>query len=174
MKLQLVTLTVALGAVHAPADAQPAGAASPPSVVVNPPPASDPLLEPEPERDVRDTVLKAGTATFLLSYGLSIGLAAGSLDPDDKGLYVPVAGPWIALAAREPCDVGRGCERDTASKVLLATDGVIQALGAVGIVGALVAPRPSERLLVKNRSRVKVRPTTVGLGHPGIAVAGWF
>lgn len=96
----------------------------------------------------------AGAVTFLTSYGLSFGVAATTLDRDNRGLYVPIAGPWLALSASRPCD--GDCE--TADDVLLVLDGVAQAAGVAMMAKSLIgdrarrAPARGARLLVTSRT----------------------
>lgn len=89
-------------------------------------PQADPYEQP---------MFVAGAVTLLTSYGLSFGFTASSLDSDNKGLYVPVVGPWIALAAN---DCEGGCDDDTRDDVVLVVDGVAQAAGVALMVASLI------------------------------------
>ena len=104
----------------------------------------------------------AGAITFLTSYGLSVGYTASTLERDYRGLYVPVVGPWIALAARTPCD---GCEHAAGNHLLLALDGVAQAVGVAMIATSVIEER---RARARRRdARLSITPTSIG-------VVGWF
>jgi hypothetical protein len=118
--------------------------------------AEPPRPEPDEAQAGRyeEPLFVAGTVTFLTSYGLSFGIAASTLDRDNRGLYVPVAGPWIALAANHPCE--GGCADDTRDDVLLVLDGVAQAAGvalmATSLVRSVRAEAHDAHLVITSRS----------------------
>jgi hypothetical protein len=144
-------------------------------VVVNPqPPAEErtPVVLPEYET-IHDAynkpVFTAGALVFLGSYGASVIAAAAAGDEDrERGLdrlYIPVAGPWLALGKRD--DWG------TSTKVLLVVDGVFQAGGMIGMIHGVL--QPSKRRVVTQTSAVRVTPTVVGQSAgAGLALFGRF
>lgn len=161
-----------------------------PTVVVNPPaapPADDPppptvtVVTPEPEYDVVEDsynapIFMSGALVFGASYGASV-ITAASTD-DTRGnhrLYVPLAGPWLALNDRGSCDVLRqSCDHETTAKVLLIADGIFQAAGVIGMLDGIF--QPSTHRIVRHRSldtSIHVTPATVH-GDPGVAVFGRF
>lgn len=129
-----------------------------PGITYAQPPAHSPDRSDQEETDrYAQPMFLAGAITFLTSYGLSFGFAAGSLDSDNKGLYVPVAGPWIALSASRPCDG----DCDTSDDVLLVLDGVAQAAGVAMMARSLIGDR-SRRAHARG-ARLVVTSRTVGI-----------
>jgi hypothetical protein len=132
-----------------------AALALPLSTYAEPPPIGD-RSDFEAESRIDDPLFIAGALTFAASYGIAVGVAASSLDRDDRGLYVPVVGPWAALAAHHPCD--GGCADDTRDDVLLTLDGVAQLAGVALMVTSLVRERDESarvrdaRLVITSRS----------------------
>lgn len=109
--------------------------------------------EGAPTRDLfDDAVFTAGAATFLGSYGLSLGFAATSLERENRWLYLPLAGPWIAL----------GDNNDTGDGWLLAFDGIAQAAG-VALLATAVIREHRERRVGLRYARVAVTPRSVGV-----------
>lgn len=98
------------------------------------------------------TLLRTGVWTLGLSYVPALVVAIESPLPADRFLYVPVAGPWLDLSQRD-CST---CEHETLNKVLLVTDGIIQGIGSLEIVGSL--------LFIERSSS-----TTAGSGVPRMA-----
>jgi len=120
-------------------------------------------------------LLHAGVWTLGLSYVPALVVAIESSEAADKNLYVPVAGPWIDLAARD-CPT---CEHETANKVLLVTDGVFQGIGALQVVGSLlfvetrsVAGEGEPR--VAKVKPLQVAPARLAGGGYGFAARGTF
>src|SRR5262245_51524569 len=90
------------------------------------------------------TLLGTGVATLVLGYGPSWSVAMSSDHKGDDMLLLPVVGPWFDLA-------NRGCSGETVScgtspleRAALITDGVVQGLGALQIMGAFfVSQKPA-------------------------------
>ena len=106
----------------------------------------------------------AATARFvgLLFFGLSYAAAyaSGISLPSRLGaLYLPVAGPWIALGH---IDEGYG-------KVLLATDGALQGAGVVLLIGGFVL---AKQQLVRDPEQPVA--FTVAPGPSGLRIIGSF
>lgn len=120
--------------------------------------SAQPPRAPAPEeassRDLYDNPLFiAGAATFLGSYGLSIGFGAASLDDENRWLYIPVAGPWVALAD--------GHDEDDDDQWLLAFDGIAQAAGVAMIATAYFRER-RQRYVEQRFTRFAVTPRSIG------------
>ena len=160
----------------------------PPVVETVPPPPAPPqtvVISPEPPRATyveRTDVVQSfnaplfgtGLATFAVGYGAAVIGAATSDDSDSLNrLYVPVAGPWLALDQRPDCPIERArCDRETSTKALLVTDGVIQAAGVITMAVALIMPREHT---VVHREDAGVRVGVVGSPRlTGVAVSGTF
>lgn len=145
-------------------------------------PAPSQATDPPPEyQEVTDSynaqMLMTGAFVFGASYGASL-VVAGTSDGGrgNDRLYVPIAGPWLALHDRGPCDITKSsCNHETTAKVLLITDGVFQAVGILGMIDAVLQP-PTHRVLVRTAkldTKVHMAPTMVH-GNPGLGVFGRF
>jgi hypothetical protein len=167
-----------------PAPQQPAPVTSttttttPPPVVVvnpnNPPPAQGPTyVEPE-GNEVYDNwnapVFATGAVVFGAAYA---GAAIAGSESDHNGadrLWVPVAGPWLALNDWGNCPIEEPrCDNNTTDKVLLIADGVFQAAGLVAMVDGVLSPTHHRVVTRTVDTKVHVSPT-----HNGFAVFGHF
>jgi hypothetical protein len=120
-------------------------------------------------------LLTNGLFTFGIPYGISVVVAAESSRDGDKNLFVPVAGPWIAYASEGTCPANElSCGRTTGTKVLLAADGILQAIGAVELVAAFLVPETRTVASSAREPRVMVAPSRVGPNGYGFAAAGTF
>jgi len=77
-------------------------------------------------------LLKGGVWTLGLSYAPALVVGIASPLPEDRYLLAPVAGPWIDFAKRD-CP---SCAHEGWNKALLVTDGIIQGVGALEILGS--------------------------------------
>ena len=117
---------------------------------------------------------------FAASYGASVVAASSaSRDNSERGfdrLYIPVAGPWLALNDRGECPItSSACDDETTTKVLLVADGIFQAAGALAMIDAILVPT-SHRVQVRNTkldTKVHITPATIK-SSPGFAVFGRF
>ena len=100
----------------------------------------EPYIEPMAERSsIPNTpLLVTGTVVLGATYGASVFAAARSESETDNKLYYPVVGPWLALKDRD-CSADP-CSRKTLDTTLLVGSGVLQGLGAVGIIMSLFIP----------------------------------
>lgn len=103
-----------------------------------------------------------------------------------RWLYVPVIGPWIALATAKDHDCRNSyylsshfynqCEDANGNlgawQTFLVTDGILQAVGAALAFHALMWPR--RQLVLTDSVQVQVLPVPMGRAGEGIAVAGGF
>jgi hypothetical protein len=148
----------------------------PPVVIVNPPPTAPrttTYVAPEGE-DVYDSwnapVFATGALVFAGSYGAA-AIASGMSDhPGADRLWVPVAGPWLALNDWGNCPITQSrCDTTTTDKVLLITDGVFQAAGLITMVDGLLSPSHHRVVTRTADKKLHVEPT----GN-GFAVFGQF
>jgi hypothetical protein len=115
------------------------------------------------------SLMSSGLVTFGVPYVASVVVGVKSSNGSDRNLLVPVAGPWIALERRQGCP---GCAAEMANKALLIGDGILQGLGALQIMGALVFP---ETRVVRTRAlQLTITPASVGGTSPGVAAFGTF
>jgi hypothetical protein len=121
-------------------------------------------------------MLFSGVATFGISYGAA-AVVAGASDLDaDHRMFVPIAGPWMALSGRGGCGAGtpRSCDAATTDKVLIITDGVFQGLGALLIVESFLNPETVTTTRASaDPATVHVAPTFGSNGY-GLAAFGNF
>jgi hypothetical protein len=149
----------------------------PPVVVVNPQPARTTVVRQTPESyEVVDAwnapVFATGALVFAASYGASAIVAGTSDHPGADRLYVPVAGPWLALNDWGDCPIENPrCDENTTEKVLLVADGVFQAAGVITMVTGLLSPTTHTVYTTRtaDKKMIKVRPT-----KNGFAVVGRF
>lgn len=124
----------------------------------------------------RETVTTAGPNRELLHSGIfalgvpyvaSVIVAATSDRSEDKHLYIPVVGPWLDFANRGPCgNAGQpSCDAETAYKVLLVGNGILQGVGALEIVGSFLYPQTRTVTRSATDRRVFVSPYYLGSGY---------
>jgi hypothetical protein len=122
-------------------------------------------------------LLSSGITTFGISYVPSVVVASESSHPGDRDLFVPVAGPWIDLGHRPGCAPSNACDTETAWRVLLAVDGVFQALGALEIVGGVIFPTRHEivrTVTASAKPKVHFLPAQLSRDGYGVAALGTF
>jgi hypothetical protein len=118
-------------------------------------------------------MLSAGVVVLALSYGSASVVGPTSPRTGDRTLLVPIVGPWFDFANRPGCGTGPSCNGENTDKVLLATDGVFQAIGALSIVGAFLSPEKKEVRTVQ-RASLRLVPAYFGAGSSGLAAVGRF
>jgi hypothetical protein len=128
------------------------------------------------------SLLRSGAWTLGLSYVPALIVAIESDLPADKYLYAPVAGPWLDLSKRD-CST---CKHETLNKVLLVTDGIIQGIGSLEIIGSLLfierasattagyePPRVASDAKAHSAFRLRFAPRRIAGGY-GLAAVGNF
>jgi hypothetical protein len=159
--------------------------AAPPATVVEtaPPPPQTTVVAAPPARETvassgpNAMLFKSGLFVFGIPYGTSVVVAATSSRDEDKDLFVPVVGPWMDFGSRHDCgSLGNpSCSGETAVKVLLAADGIFQAIGAIELVSAfLVQDSPAVVAKKDNEPHVMMAPSRVGGTGYGFAAVGTF
>jgi hypothetical protein len=120
------------------------------------------------------TPILSGALTFGLSYGAVVMVAATTDSSANDRLYVPLLGPWLAIADRPDCPVDeQSCDSETTKKLLLGVDGVLQAAGAITLVYGLMTPRTYTRTTVAGQ-QVEVVPVAMQGGGNGFGLTGSF
>ena len=174
---------IALGTVGAVAWT--ANASAQAVVVQQPAPAAAPVQTAPAERETvtqkggpSRPMLSSGLVTFGVSYGIAAVVGLSSDRDSDHRMVIPFAGPWIALAQRDDCGADRefSCDNETTEKVLIATDGVFQALGGLLIIGSFL--NPETRTVSRNVARqpdfhIVVGPA-IGKSSLGLTARGMF
>jgi hypothetical protein len=117
-------------------------------------------------------LLHSGLFAFGIPYMASVVVASTSDRSEDKNLYIPVAGPWIDFANRGNCNsagdnrASEPCAGETAYKVLLVGNGILQTIGALEIMSAFMFPTRTTVAEARPSSpRVVVSPYYVGSGY---------
>lgn len=124
-------------------------------------------------------MLSSGLVTFGLMYGAAVIVASESSLDSDHHMYVPIAGPWMALSGRGGCGDGSGrtCDAQTTNEVLIIADGIGQALGVIMIVKAFINPddRGGGRMATLDaKPTLHLTPASMGAGAYGMVAFGTF
>ncbi len=118
-----------------------------------------PLTEPaSPEVNdatYANTRFGAGIAVVGASYLASVAYALSSDHQNADQLYIPIAGPWLAL---DHWGTATGGE-----KTMLIADGVVQAAGAVLLLDGLVDPDLKVQKPVVADTSLHLAPTGTGM-----------
>jgi hypothetical protein len=169
-----VLLAPSIATAQAPPDlerlVQPAHVPPPSSVAAIDPTAMPFVVEPsstETRERLNAPLFTTGAVVFFAPYAASLTIAGHSDHVGADRLYVPVAGPWLALQRWGDC-FEPTCDRSTSDTALLVVDGVVQAAGVVAMLDALF--EPSHRLVVHTAdTRIHFAPR-----HDGLTVFGRF
>jgi len=121
-------------------------------------------------------LLQSGIFALGVPYVASIIVAASSDRSEDKHLYIPVAGPWLDFANRGPCGhaLEPSCDTETAYKILLVGNGILQGVGALEIVGSFFFPETHTIAAKTDERRVSVAPYYMGTGSYGLSAFARF
>ena len=120
-----------------------------------------------------------GAGVFILasSYLTATVVAESSDLKADQQMFVPVAGPWLDLARRPICNANT-CGTEFANRALIATDGLLQGLGAfMTLVGLLTLDDDTQETRAAKLQREKtvhVSPSQFGSAGYGVAAYGRF
>jgi hypothetical protein len=156
--------------------------AAPSTTVVQAAPTQPAVVASSPRETVvsggpNAMLFKSGLFVFGIPYGASVVVAATSNRDEDKNLYIPVVGPWVDFGNRQTCgNVGTpSCSGETAVKVLLAADGIFQALGAIELVSSfLIHDNTAVVAKQEEKPRFMMAPGLVGATGYGLSAAGTF
>jgi hypothetical protein len=120
-------------------------------------------------------VVGTGAIIFTAAYVPMVAIGAGSPLDVDRRLYIPVAGPWIDLAERHVCEAGNtDCDTEIANKMLLAGDGIFQAIGVLTMLaGFLVTEHDPVVTTARSEPAVRIAPAFAP-GQAGVAAVGTF
>ncbi len=117
----------------------------------------------------------SGIGTFTLSYLPAVVVGATSGLDVDRTLFVPLAGSWMDLTQRPKCGPVTSCNAEDTARVLLVTDGIFQAIGAITIVGGFLTTSHETRTVraADLRPTLRIAPASVGKGY-GLMALGTF
>lgn len=128
--------------------------------------------ETQARRLVNGPLLLTGTTLMVAGYVPALVVSQTSnRDGDQRSLVYPVAGPWLRLTD-EDCEQ-RPCPNEARNRGLLVADGIVQGVGALGIVLSLVLPtKTTESWPLLGNTRVV--PMRVGGRSYGVGAVGTF
>jgi hypothetical protein len=117
----------------------------------------------------------SGIGIFALSYVPVVAVGATSGLPADQNLYVPIVGPWIDFADRPGCPAGTSCNVENTDRVLLVTDGILQGVGVITVIGGFLSTAHETKTVrtVALSPTLQLTPARVGKGY-GVMAAGSF
>lgn len=171
-----LTLPSALAAAHAHAE-EPVSPVAP--VALSEPSAPPPADLPPP--GARSTLIVAGAATTVVSYGLALG-ASFLYEPNElngsKDLRIPIAGPWMALGKTGCPTSTPDCSKATLviGAILTVFDGITQ-IGGLGIIGEGLFLKTSSGVPAPRKAEgpaVRAVPLNFGKDGVGLGVVGIF
>jgi hypothetical protein len=131
----------------------------------------------QPQWHPRWGLVIAGGVLFGAGYGFAVVGAVDTKLKDQGGfLLIPVAGPWLTIAAggaKRSCPPSTSCmeHNDQGKSFVLGLDGVVQAAGALMLTLGIVFPR---RRLEPTDMSLNVLPLALGNGGYGAGVLGAF
>jgi hypothetical protein len=137
-----------------------------------------PVIVPQPATPLRlitrpsRTRLMTGLIAFGQSYIASIGVAATSRHRGDSNLWIPALGPWLDLGIRPGCPSFTDCGMETANRVLLVADGILQTFGMFQIIGAFMWPETVAVPAVTTGSGATFSLTAGRVGREGYGLCG--
>jgi len=167
-----------------PAPAVTDGQTATPATTTPTPSVITPMIVSDPNEPVIDAtttrstypnrpLLVTGLVVFGASYATSAVIGAMADREDDKKLIYPVAGPWMDLANRD-C-TNNTCSNEDLKKGLLIADGVVQGLGALGVLMSFVLPEKTTRKwYLIGQEGTHVTPMKMGYGGYGLGAVGRF
>jgi len=167
-------VALALGEAPALAADPPSAASSAPSVAPTRVATSVDGSEParHPPTSVRLPLILGGLGFTAATYGIGAGAAAAWPEaPGASKLYIPVAGPWLALAENRCPSDGSSCDAMVYVRgILEVLSGLAQigglAIAVEGFVATTEAPATSTASSV--RVTPSLSPTTAGLTIGGV------
>jgi hypothetical protein len=129
---------------------------------------NEPVIDAKTTRKTRPNrpLLATSSVVFLAGYIPTIITQAAQ--SRNNNLYIPIAGPWMDLAQNH---------QSTAEKTLLSLSGVIQGLGALGLVSSFLVPEKRTRnwyLIGGGARRAFSVSPTVSKAMYGLGASGRF
>jgi hypothetical protein len=113
-------------------------------------------------------LLATGAVIFAGAYVPSVIGAAISDRSGDDNLYIPFAGPWLALK--------RGESESSGEKALMVADGIAQGIGGLAVLLSTMIPERVTRswYLIGQSQPVRVLPTRIARGGYGLTANANF
>jgi hypothetical protein len=160
---------------------RPGSARAQSATVIVPPPPTPVLTERTfiPNR----TLLGSGVGTVLAAYAPSVVFGIVSDHKGDNNLFIPVAGPWIDLGARNcsgatvltpngPYDLSSrsNCGTSDIERAALITSGIVQGAGFLQVLSSFFVPEKRVAVVARHTPRFIVTPTYFTGGGGAMAV----
>jgi hypothetical protein len=118
-------------------------------------------------------LLGTGALLFVPSYVTSVFVGATSTRDSNDNLFIPVVGPWIALANRD-CTATQPCEGEFLSGLLLVLDGAVQTAGVLTMGAAFLLPERVTTINIGRSAKMTVAPAKLGPAGYGLTAVGEF
>ena len=157
------------------------------TTVMVPPPAPPPTVMVERPVLPNPVLMRGGFAILAVGYVPAAVVGILSEHKGDANLLIPVAGPWLDLAMRDcsgtvtltydgPVEVSTGnrCGSNGTEQAALIVDGIVQGIGALGIVGSLVIPERRLMAWASTSPSFTLGPSSFGGRGMGAVAAGRF
>jgi hypothetical protein len=147
-----------------------------------PTPASQPTaIEETTYVPPNRAIIATGIGAFLGAYIPGVIVAIANDRSYDDKLYIPVAGPWVALSDRPPCGSGigqTGCTLSNTYEWFLIASGIVQGLGVLAVALGVVVPERRTHLVsaptAQEKPTLRVLPAAMGKEGYGVAAFGAF
>ena len=131
---------------------------------------------PVTETSVPNRPLLVGSGVLLLASYVPSAIVGGVSDrTEDRYLFIPVVGPWIDYGQRD-CNA-HPCTDEDLNKAFLIGSGILQGVGAVGVLTSFFVPERRTTLSTVSSTPKKqfaVAPANVGRAGYGVAAVGTF
>lgn len=114
-------------------------------------------------------LLVGGLAVIAATYIPPVIVAASSDVDGDDFLFIPIAGPWMDLAARDDCS--GACDGEDAYRMLLISIGITHVVGTALVVSSFLVP---ERRMSQTMLSTVVLPTPMGKRGAGLVLINRF
>lgn len=131
---------------------------------------------PITETSLPNRPLLVGSGTLLVASYVPTAVIGGVSDrSEDRYLFIPVAGPWVDLTQRD-C-TARPCTNEDLNKALIIGSGVLQGIGALGVLSSFFIPERTTRLSTATTTPQKqfaIAPAQLGRSAYGLSALGTF
>lgn len=130
----------------------------------------------EVERYPNHALLGTGAGLFIMSYVPTAFAAAMSDRDEDRRLFIPIAGPWMAIDQRRCSRMSPCGPEEEFARAMTVTSGIVQGVSTLLVIGSLVIPETTRVLQLEGTAKkrsVGVIPVSY-TGGAGIGAVGRF
>jgi hypothetical protein len=111
-------------------------------------------------------LLMTGGLIFAGTYATSVAIVAANTESNDKSMYIPVVGPWLAL---------KDADYSTSKTLLYGASGVLQGAGIGLAIASFFIPEKTAAVTIQAKNvKMNVLPTSYGVGSAGLGAVGTF